>query len=84
MPTGDRDAHILELLYGRGPLSDDALSTEIIGDQGEADQVAPLTAELEAQGLIEDSEVAPRAGRSPTRAERPLGTILVARPEHTA
>ena len=58
MELGDRDPYILELLYERGPMSDEALSTEVIGDQGSASGVAPMTTELERRGLIEESEVA--------------------------
>lgn len=54
----DRAAYILDLLREKGPLSDETLAGLVIGDQGQATEVAPLTNELEVNGLIKPSEFA--------------------------
>jgi DNA-binding PadR family transcriptional regulator len=70
---GNRDPYILELLYERGPMSDEALSTEVIGDQGSASDVAPMTTELERQGLIKESEFAPHRWQITDNGRRAIG-----------
>jgi hypothetical protein len=54
----DRAAYILDLLRERGPMSDDSLATEVVGDQGSANEVSPITQKLLADGLIAPSQFA--------------------------
>ena len=68
-----RKRRILELLHERGPISDEDLSTEVVGHQGSAEDVAPMTAELSDDGLIEPSTFAPRRWQITDKGRRFLG-----------
>jgi hypothetical protein len=68
-----RKGYILDLLRERGPMDDEALSTEVIGDQGSASHVAPMTAELAADGLIVTSEIATNCWQITDKGRRARG-----------
>lgn len=63
---------VLEIVYERGPLNDGAIAPEIV-DQWAASDVAPHTAELAADGLIEESEFAPGRWQITDAGRRTLG-----------
>jgi hypothetical protein len=59
MTLGGRERIFLDKLAESGPLSDESLS-DSLGDQASAADAAPITDQLAKDGLIQESEFAPR------------------------
>jgi hypothetical protein len=58
MSPDGQEEYILDLLYERGPMSDEDLAVEVIGDQATAADIEHLTTELYEDTLIARSEAA--------------------------